>query len=311
MNFRGTNYWAVILGGSSGFGLATAKKLSRHGMNICVVHRDRRTTMERVERDFDDIRETGVQFLAFNENALERESRKMILGKLAEAVRANGGSVRLLMHSIALGNLKRLAPVRHANGTMWREILVERLGVDADELTAAVEKAFEAGTDEFLHLLPRPAIADLLDEDDFANTIHAMGTSLSAWVRDIFEAGLFSPDGRVVSMTSQGNHTAWEGYAAVSAAKASLEALSRSLALEYGPWGIRTNVIQAGVTETPALRMIPGSNRIAAQSRIRNPLRRLTRPEDVADVIALLCLDEAAWINGALICADGGERIAG
>ncbi|HMA66744.1 MAG TPA: SDR family oxidoreductase, partial [Desulfosalsimonadaceae bacterium] len=88
-----------------------------------------------------------------------------------------------------------------------------------------------------------------------------------------------------------------------------LESVARSMAVELAPRGIRSNVIQAGVTDTPGLRAIPGNQRISAQSRLRNPFGRLTTPQDVANVIFLLCLDEAAWINGALICADGGERI--
>jgi enoyl-[acyl-carrier protein] reductase I len=70
-------------------------------------------------------------------------------------------------------------------------------------------------------------------------------------------------------------------------------------------------VIQAGVTETPALRLIPGAQRLAANARQRNPFRRLTTPADVADVIYLLCLAEAAWINGTIIRVDGGEHITG
>jgi len=54
------NEWALILGGSSGFGLATAHKLSEHGLNICVVHRDRRGAMSRIEPEFEKIRERGV-----------------------------------------------------------------------------------------------------------------------------------------------------------------------------------------------------------------------------------------------------------
>jgi NAD(P)-dependent dehydrogenase (short-subunit alcohol dehydrogenase family) len=65
------------------------------------------------------------------------------------------------------------------------------------------------------------------------------------------------------------------------------------------------------VTETPALAAIPGSDHIKAHARMRNPFGRLTTPIDVANVIYLLSLDEAAWVNGAVIRVDGGERIAG
>ncbi|MEM7264153.1 MAG: SDR family oxidoreductase, partial [Planctomycetota bacterium] len=72
----------------------------------------------------------------------------------------------------------------------------------------------------------------------------------------------------------------------------------------------RANIVQAGITDTPALRAIPGNAQMKAAGALRNPLRRLTRPEDVADFISLLCTDEAAWINGSLLRVDGGEHIA-
>ncbi len=86
---------------------------------------------------------------------------------------------------------------------------------------------------------------------------------------------------------------------------------ARAAAVEYAPFGIRCNVIQAGITETPALAAIPGSDHMKAQARIRNPFHRLTTPRDVANVIALLATDEAAWINGEVIRVDGGEHISG
>jgi enoyl-[acyl-carrier protein] reductase I len=96
----------------------------------------------------------------------------------------------------------------------------------------------------------------------------------------------------------------------VSAAKAALEAITRSIALEYAPFGIRANCIQAGVTDTVSLRRIPGSEALKAHSITRNPFNRLTTPRDVANVVYLLCKDEAAWINGVVLPVDGGEQIS-
>jgi NAD(P)-dependent dehydrogenase (short-subunit alcohol dehydrogenase family) len=112
-------------------------------------------------------------------------------------------------------------------------------------------------------------------------------------------------------LTSEGNEVAWRGYAAVAAAKVALESLARSIAIEYAPYGMRCNVLQPGITETPALAAIPGSDQMKAQAQMRNPFHRLTTPTDVANAIYLLSLDEAAWVNGAVIRVDGGEHISG
>jgi enoyl-[acyl-carrier protein] reductase I len=137
-----------------------------------------------------------------------------------------------------------------------------------------------------------------------------MGISLYDWTKGIFDAKLFAKDSRIISFTSEGNTKAWKNYAAVSAAKATLEAITRNIALEFAPFGIRANCIQAGVTDTASLRMIPGSEKIKEHSLLRNPFRRLTLPEDVANVVYLLSKDEATWINGCVIPVDGGEHIS-
>ena len=95
----------------------------------------------------------------------------------------------------------------------------------------------------------------------------------------------------------------------VSAAKVTLEAITRSIALEFAPFGIRANCIQAGITDTASLRMIPGSDQLKEHAIKRNPFNRLTLPEDVANAVYLLSKDEAAWINGTILKVDGGENL--
>ena len=137
-----------------------------------------------------------------------------------------------------------------------------------------------------------------------------MAISLYDWTRSLFDKKLFAADARVISFTSEGNKKAFKSYAAVSAAKAALEAITRNIALEFAPVGIKANCIQAGVTDTEAFRMIPGHEALKKNTLNRNPFKRLTTPEDVANVVYLLSKDEAAWINGSIIIADGGEHIS-
>jgi len=306
------DWWALILGGSSGFGLATAHKLAAHGMNLCLVHRDRRGAMSRIEPEFEKLRATGVAVKTFNADALDADVRSQILGELAKEMGARG-RVRLVLHSIAFGNLKLLASEPAAAPSRASAALAAELGLDEGQLRAAADRLFEAGHDALAGLASPPAYSQtaFLDEDDFARTIHAMGTSLLGWVQDLLARGLFASDARVLGLTSEGNEVAWKGYAAVAAAKVALESLARSMALELAPRGVRTNIVQAGITDTPALRAIPGSDRMKAGARGRNPFKRLTTPEDVANAIFLLCLDEAAWINGELLRVDGGEHVSG
>ena len=269
--------------------------------------------MGKINQEFDKISQTGVEFISVNTNALTEEGREQVLDKLGGAL-GDKGRVRLIMHSIALGNLKLIAPRSNGHtGVKDRELLAAKLGVNSTDLQEAVNGLFEAGNESFYTLADSPDIEEelLLEEEDVAQTVYAMGTSLLSWVQDVYNKGLFAADARILAMTSEGNQSAIQAYAAVSAAKAALEAVSRSIAVEFGPHGVRSNVIQAGVTDTPALRLIPGNQHLKAKALMRNPLKRLTRPEDVAGVVALLASDEAAWINGEIIRVDGGEHVAG
>jgi len=307
--------WAVILGASSGFGLATAHKLAEHGMSLCLVHRDRRSAMARIEPEFEKLRGRGVSLLTFNVDALAAPKRERVLDDLAAKL-GEEGRVRMLLHSIAFGHLKLIAaekaePPRARDEA--RALLSRAVGVDAERLRAAIDELFAGGADALQSLASAPVYPSrsYIDEDDLSRTIHAMGTSLLGWTQSLLRRGLFAEDARVLGLSSEGNEVAWKGYSAVAAAKVALESIARSMAVELAPYGIRSNVVQAGIAETPALEAIPGSDHLKAQARGRNPFGRLTTPRDVANAIYLLCTDDAAWINGEVIRVDGGEHVSG
>ena len=292
MSTSNNNNWALILRGSSGIGLASVKKLANKGLSVCVAYRERRGGAKAAEAIFDKLRAEGANIISFNADALVDAGRKKILDDLALELEKSGGKIRVMLHSIARGNLKLLAPNIDQSAIIKKSL--EDLEID----TASLELP-EAMDD-----------SRLLNQEDYQMTIYAMGSSLLDWANEVRERGLFSADARIIGLTSEGNKKAWKAYGAVSAAKSVLEAMARSMALELAPFGIRTNIIQAGVTDTPSLRMIPGSQEIIKHSVIRNPFHRLTRPEDVANVVYLLSTDEATWINGTIINVDGGEQIA-
>jgi enoyl-[acyl-carrier protein] reductase III len=253
--------WAIILGGSSGFGLAAVEKLARHGMNIAVLYRETAAAERVLKENLSQLSAVnGVIIQPYNINALDNTARTKFIEQFAADKKH---SVKLLLHSIARGNLKPLVKEK-----------------DKEPLT----------------------------QEDIELTTYAMATSILDWTKDLLAANIFHADSRIIGLTSEGSSKYWEGYAAVSIAKASLESLTTYMAVELSKYGLKTNLIQAGITATPSLKRIPNSERLIAHALARNPSGRITKPEDVANVIYLLCTDEAAWINGTVIHVDGGEH---
>ncbi len=168
-----------------------------------------------------------------------------------------------------------------------------------------------------MHSLAWGALKPLAGAEIVANkkqiesTADIMGHSLVYWVQECLWAGLLDKGARIFAMTSAGATRAIPDYGPVSAAKAILEAHIRQLALELAPAGITANAILAGVTDTPALRLIPGHEKLIEIARLRNPNKRLTTPEDVARCIAALCHPATYWMTGNTIHVDGGENIVG
>jgi enoyl-[acyl-carrier-protein] reductase (NADH) len=142
-------------------------------------------------------------------------------------------------------------------------------------------------------------------------TADVMGHSLIFWVQEIVHAGLMEEGGRIFAMTSAGGTRVLPSYGPVSAAKAILESHIRQLAMELAPKAITANAIRAGVTDTPALRKIPGQEKLVEFARLRNPYGRLTTTKDVAAAIGLLAQPNSYWITGNVIGVDGGEDIVG
>ena len=142
-------------------------------------------------------------------------------------------------------------------------------------------------------------------------TFNVMAHSLVYWVRDLIDEGIMGNGGRVYAMTSAGNQRIWPHYGAVSAVKSTLDAHVRRLAFETASHGITVNSIRAGVTDTPALRRIPGNDELIEHAKRVNPSGRLTTPEDVAEAISALIDPRTHWITGNIIGTDGGEDLVG
>jgi enoyl-[acyl-carrier protein] reductase I len=140
-------------------------------------------------------------------------------------------------------------------------------------------------------------------------TMDVMCNNLIYWTQALFHNKLINKGSHILSMTSAGGRKNWDNYGAVSLAKAGLESATRQLSIELAQYKISVNTIQAGITDTKALRLIPGSEKIIEKAIQLNPHKRITTPSDIADFIELMIHYKSSWLTGNIIRLDGGEDI--
>jgi enoyl-[acyl-carrier protein] reductase III len=268
LKWDGRECWALVLGSSSGFGAATAKAWARAGFGIIGVHLDLRGTRAAAEAVRDEIAEIGVPVVFHNINAADDGKRAAVIASISE-------------------------------------MFDERRAAGEQPMIGAFLHSLAFGTT--LPFTSTDPDAKVLTHKQMEMTADVMAHSLVYWVRDIHSAGMLGRGSRLFSMTSEGAILSVPTYGAVSAAKAALEAHTRQLALELAPEGITVNAIRAGVTDTPALRRIPGWEYLSTAAMERNPSGRMTRPEDVAEALVALATPNTAWMTGNVIGVDGGE----
>jgi NAD(P)-dependent dehydrogenase (short-subunit alcohol dehydrogenase family) len=268
LEWDGRECWALVLGASSGFGAAAAKAWAQAGFGIIGVHLDLRGTIAAAEAVRDEIESAGVPVVFHNVNAADDEKRAGVVAAI-----------------------RSLFDERHAAG--------------GQPFIAAMLHSLAFGAT--LHYVSDVSERKEITRRQLEMTADVMAHSMLYWTRDLYHAGLLGRGSRLFAMTSEGAILAVPTYGAVSAAKAALEAHVRQLALELAHAGITVNAIRAGVTDTPALRRIPGWRQLVQAALERNPNARLTRPEDVAEALVALASPRTHWMTGNVIGVDGGE----
>ena len=146
-------------------------------------------------------------------------------------------------------------------------------------------------------------LSNLTDDDISAMLdVNVRGTLMA--IREALPH-LSARKGSVVNVTSVTARAATPGMSAYGGSKAAIEQLTRCLAVELGPAGIRVNVVAPGLTLTPMLAANMDQQDIDQTAR-HTPLRRPGTPEDVAEAVLFLGSDQAAWITGQVVQSSGG-----
>ena len=134
-------------------------------------------------------------------------------------------------------------------------------------------------------------------------TLNANARSLLALVRAT--APQMSSGSAIVAISSLGSERVLDNYVLVGTSKAALESVTRYLAVELAPHGIRVNAVSAGVVDTEALDHFPNKDQMLATAE-RTPAGRLVEPDDIAGAVSFLSSDDAAMVCGHTLVVDGG-----
>jgi 3-oxoacyl-[acyl-carrier protein] reductase len=113
--------------------------------------------------------------------------------------------------------------------------------------------------------------------------------------------------GCIVNVSSGLSRNPGPGFIAHTCAKSALDAFSKSLALELGPYGIRVNVVAPGLTLTDATSHQSEEMKTAVAKR--TPLKRLAEPEDIAGAILFFCTEWSQFVTGTYLPVSGGTQM--
>ena len=255
------NDYAIILGASSGIGLACAQSFAERGIGIIGVYL--RKPQSHIESVLSNFKQYSVDVKFKKMNACNINEAVNLINELSSIKNIR---VKAFVHSLAFGTLKPFIATE-----------------DNDSIT----------------------------KKNIDMTLDVMAGSFLYWSQEMFRAGIIKEGSQLMGMTSSGGRRVWGSYGAISMAKSGLESIGRQLAFEFAPYNIAVNMIQAGVTDTPALRKIPNYEDMISRVQAINPRGRLTVPEDVAEVVAQIGISNHTWMTGNIINVDGGEDTIG
>lgn len=153
--------------------------------------------------------------------------------------------------------------------------------------------------------LNKPITETSVEEFDAILRVNARGNFVQA--REAFRVMEQGSGGAIVSIASVSSVVAFATQTAYAASKGALAQITRVLAIEGGPKGIRSNAVLPGVIDTDIMEGVVDNGReMLASFGSAHPIGRIGKPEEIAETVAFLCSDAASFITGALLAVDGG-----
>lgn len=242
---------ALITGGASGIGLATAHRMAMAGANVVLASR----RFELCQEKADEIAKAhGVRALALPVNVRDTGSVEECLAQTVE----NMGHLDILVNNAA-GNF--YYPSHMLSDNQWKAVL----------------------------------------EIDLYGTFHCSRAAFP-YLKD--DGGL------IVNLSMTLHHTGWACMLPACAAKSGIDAITRTLAVEWGRYGIRVNGVAPGPVPTEGVKKAFALGGSFESDFSTIPLGRAGEPEEIADTIVFLASPAATWITGETITLDGGERLS-
>jgi enoyl-[acyl-carrier protein] reductase III len=248
-------------------------------------------------------------------------SNKDLTGKLALITGGGRGIGRAIALELARrGSDVLVSFVRHHESAKQTASEARELGVRAETLRANVadethvQRMFDEIRERYGYLdvlinnsasgVNRPALDVTTHHWDWTINVNARGAWLCA--RAALPLMQARGGGAIVNLSSLGAGRVMRDYFLVGVSKAALEAVTRYLAVEMAPQGVRVNAVSGGLVETDALKSFAWGSHVIEDTIRRTPAGRMVEPEDLASVVAFLCTPAAAMIRGQTIVVDGG-----
>ncbi|MEF2114536.1 MULTISPECIES: 3-oxoacyl-[acyl-carrier-protein] reductase [Clostridium] len=243
----------------------------------------------------------------------------MLKGKTAVVTGASRGIGRAIALKLAKHGANVVVNYRNSVDAVQEVVKeIEALGVKVLAIQADissytdVENMIKKSVEEFGSIdvlvnnagITKDGLLMRMKEADFDSVIDINLKGAFNCTRHVAAIMLKQRSGRIINISSVSGLTGNAGQVNYSAAKAGIIGMTKSVAKEFGSRGVTCNAVAPGYIQTDMTEDLPAKVKDTIMGTI--PLKRLGRPEDVANVVAFLATDEAAYITGQVINVDGG-----